>query len=80
MVGLGLLPSQRKGEARGPAASFSLLALAAACLPVAGRADSILISSYFDDPFVGPPVIKRMTLGFSQYANLCQICARVLLI
>jgi hypothetical protein len=40
--------------------SFSLLALAAACLPVAGGADSILISSYFDDPFVGPSVIKRM--------------------
>src|SRR6516225_4170614 len=40
--------------------SFSLLALAAACLPVADGADSILISSYFDDPFVGPPVIKRM--------------------
>ena len=40
--------------------SFTMLALAMASLPIAGKAQSILISSYFDDPFVGPPVIKPM--------------------
>src|SRR5215475_12143873 len=39
---------------------FTMLALAVACLPIAGNAQSVLISSYFDDPFVGPSVIKRM--------------------
>ena len=36
------------------------LALAIAILPIAGKADSILISSYFDDPFVDQAAIKRM--------------------
>jgi len=40
--------------------SFTMLALALASLPIAGKAQSVLISSYFDDPFVGPSVIKRM--------------------
>ena len=39
---------------------FTMLTLAIASLPIAGEAQSVLISSYFDDPFVGPSVIKRM--------------------
>ena len=35
-------------------AGIGSLALAIASLPIAGRADSVLISSYFDDPFAGP--------------------------
>jgi hypothetical protein len=40
--------------------SFILLALSIALLPLAGEAQSVLISSYLDDPFVSQAVIKRM--------------------
>jgi hypothetical protein len=39
--------------------SFQILTLAIASLPI-GKAQSVLISSYSDDPFVGPSIIKRM--------------------
>jgi len=41
-------------------AGISSLALAIASLPVAGWADSVQISSYYDDPFVDQSVIKPM--------------------
>ena len=40
--------------------SYTLLALSIALLPIAANAQSVLISSYFDDPFVSQSVIKRM--------------------
>ena len=40
--------------------SLTTLALAIASVPIAGNANSVLISSYFDDPFVDKAAIKRM--------------------